>query len=174
MSKTVLAFILKFVLLTLAQAVIFNNLVLFNAVVPFVFIYIIIWMPITWSTNVSMTLGFLAGVTIDIFSNTQGVNALACTILSFVRKPVFHLYIQRDEDLGGLKPSQRSMGSAEFMKYVATMTLIYCLCVFTIDAFAIFNPLRFAIQVLGSSIFTIILIYALDSFFTQQPHEKRL
>lgn len=174
MNKTVLAFILKFILLTLAQVVIFNNLVLFNAIVPFVFIYIIISMPITWSTNLSVFLGFLAGVIIDIFSNTQGMNALSCTILAFIRKPIFHLYVQRDEDLGGIKPSQRSMGSSEFMKYVSTMTLIYCLCIFLIDAFAIFNPLRFIIQVLGSSIFTIVIIYALDSLFTQQPHEKRL
>ncbi len=174
MSKTALTFIFKFILLTLAQAVIFNNIVLFNTVVPFVFIYIIISMPVTWSTNASLTLGFVAGVVIDVFSNTQGVNALACTLLSFVRKPVFHLYVQPDEDLSGLKPSQATMDSGAFMKYASTMTLIYCMCVFGIDAFAVFNPVRLLMQIVGSTIFTVIIIYALDSIFTRQPHEKRL
>lgn len=174
MSKTALSFIFKFLLLTLAQAVIFNNIVLFNTMVPFVFIYLIISMPITWGTNASITIGFLAGVAIDVFSNTQGVNALSCTILAFVRKPVFHLYMQPDEDLSSLKPSQSSMGSGAFMKYATTMTLIYCLCVFGIDAFAVFNPLRMLMQVVGSTIFTVIIIYALDSIFTRQQHEKRL
>lgn len=173
MTKTVLAFILKAVLLILAQAVIFNNIVLFNVAIPLVFIYLIISMPITWSTNVSITIGFATGLAIDIFSNTLGTNALACTVLAFARKPIFHLYAQQDEDLSGLKPSQRSMGSAAFMKYALTMTLAYCLMVFIIDAFAVFSPLRFIAQVAGSTAYTFIIIYALDTIFTRQ-NEKRL
>lgn len=173
MTKTVLTFILKAVLLILAQAVIFNNIVLFNVAMPLVFIYLIISMPITWSTNASTTIGFVTGLAIDIFSNTLGTNALACTILAFARKPIFHLYMQQDEDLSGMKPSQRSMGSSAFMKYALTMTLAYCIMVFLIDAFAVFNPLRFLAQVIGSTAYTFIIIYALDSIFTRQ-NEKRL
>lgn len=173
MTKTVLSFILKALLLILAQAVIFNNIVLFNVAMPFVFIYLIISMPITWSTNVSITIGFVTGLAIDVFSNTLGTNALACTVLAFVRKPVFHLYMQQDEDLGGIKPSKKSMGAGAFMKFSLTMTLLYCLMVFIIDAFAVFSPLRFLAQVLGSTVYTFVIIYALDSIFTRQ-NEKRL
>ncbi|MCD8388361.1 MAG: rod shape-determining protein MreD [Bacteroidales bacterium] len=173
MTRTITFFILKLLILILLQVVIFNNIVLFNVAMPFVFIYALITMPITWSTNASLTIAFFTGLIIDIFSNTLGVNALACTLLAFVRKPVFHLYEQRDEDLGGHKPSQTTMGSGAFLKYGATMSLIYCLAVFTIDAFAIFNPIRWVEQVVGSAIFTFIIIYALDSIFTRQ-HEKRL
>ena len=81
--------------------------------------------------------------------------------------------MQHDDDLSGLKPSQRSMGFPAFMKYTLTMVLVYCLLVFGIDAFAVFSPGRFVLQVLGSTAFTTILIYALDSIFTRQ-HEKRL
>lgn len=173
MTRTVVFFIVKLLILSLLQVVIFNNIVLFNVAMPFVFIYALITMPITWSTNTSLTIAFFTGLVIDIFANTLGVNALSCTILAFVRKPVFHLYMQRDEDLSGNKPSQTSMGSGAFVKYAGTMSLIYCLSVFTIDAFAIFNPVRWILQVVGSTLFTFIIIYALDSIFTRQ-HEKRL
>lgn len=60
MTKTIINYILKFLLLVLAQAVIFNNIVLFNVAVAFVFIYLIVTMPISWNTNVSVIIGFLA------------------------------------------------------------------------------------------------------------------
>lgn len=173
MSKTILQFIFKCILLILAQVVIFNNMVLFNAIVPFVFIYIIISAPLTWSVNAVLSIGFFTGFAVDVFSNTQGVNALACTILAFLRPTIFYLYMQHDDDLSGLKPSQRSMGFPAFMKYTLTMVLVYCLLVFGIDAFHVFSFGRFLLQVIGSTAFTTVLIYALDSIFTRQ-HEKRL
>ena len=167
MSKIAFTFFIKVVLLVLAQAVIFNNLVLFGVAVPLVFIYAIISMPITWPTNLSVTIGFLLGLAVDAFSNTYGVNALSCTILAFARKPIFHLYVQRDDDLAGMKPSQRSMGSAAFLKYMLTMTLLYCAVAIVVDSFAVFSFWLILIQIIASAIFTSILIYALDSIFTR-------
>jgi len=173
MSKIAFTYLIKVVLLVLAQAVIFNNLVLFGMAVPLVFVYAIISMPMTWPTNLSVTIGFVLGLTVDVFSNTYGVNALSCTMLAFARKPIFHLYVQRDDDLAGLKPSQRSMGSAAFLKYMVTMAVSYCALALAIDSLAVFSFWRILLQIITSSIFTAALIYALDSIFTRQ-HEKGL
>lgn len=173
MSKTALNFLVKFVLLVLIQAVIFNNIVLFNVAVAFVFINVIITMPITWNTNVSMVLGFIAGFIVDIFADTLGYNALCCTVLSFVRKPVFHLYVQNDEDLGGQKPCTRTMGTEAYLKYLVTLVSIYCICYFLTEAFAFFNPLMLILRIVCSIVFTFIVIYALDSITTRK-NEKRL
>lgn len=173
MTKTILTFALKFFLLVLAQAVIFNNIVLFNVAVAFVFIYIIVSMPVSWGTNTSLTIGFLAGLAVDIMSDTLGFNALSCTILTFVRKPVFHFYVQDEEDLGGLKPSTVTMGKSPFLKYLLTMVSVYCVCFFLIESFNIFDPLLLGLRILCSTAFTFIVIYALDSIFTRK-NEKRL
>jgi len=164
----VFSFISKALILILAQVVIFNNIVLLNVAMPFVFIYIIISMPVTWSTNTSVAIGFLTGLAIDICADTPGVNALGCTVLAFVRKPVFHLYVQRDEDLTGLPPSVGTLGVPVFMKYVVTMTLAYCTMVFTIDAFSIFPPLRILLRIVFSTAFTFVIIYALDAIFSSR------
>ena len=100
MSKTILQFIFKCVVLILAQVVIFNNIVLFNAVVPFVFIYIIISAPVTWSVNVVLTIGFFSGMAVDAFSNTQGVNALACTVLASAVSCLLPVYAARRRPVG--------------------------------------------------------------------------
>lgn len=173
MSKTIVQFLIGFVLLLLAQIVVFNHLVLFAVAVPLVFVYYIISMPVTWGTNLSMALGFLMGLAVDVFSDTQGMNALCCTILSFARKPIFHLYVQRDDDLSGLCPSLRSMGGAAFMKFMLTMLLAYFVMIFTIDAFALFDPLRWLLCVVCSTAYTFVIIYAIDSVISHR-NEKRL
>ncbi len=173
MSKTVLNYILKFILLVLAQAVIFNNIVLFNVAMAFVFIYLIVAMPVSWNTNISLTVGFLAGLIVDIFSDTLGYNALSCTVLTFVRKPVFHLFMQEEEDLGGLKPCITTMGTGPYLKYLLMMVAIYCTCFFLVESFTIFNPVLQGLRIVCSTAFTFIVIYAIDSISTHKD-EKRL
>ena len=123
MNKTTLNMLLLTLALLAAQAVVFNNLVLFGVAVPMVFIYAIITLPVTLSTNWSITIGFFIGLLADVFADTYGVNAVSCTMLAFIRKPVFHLYVQRDEDPGDQLSNMRAMGVPAFMKYAATMVL---------------------------------------------------
>jgi len=160
--KTAISIVLTFLLLIPAQAVVFNHLGLFNVALPIVFIYIVVTLPVTLSTNWSTTIGFLAGLAVDIFCDTAGVNTLSCTVLAFVRKPIFHLYVSTDDDLAGRNTSARSMGHATFMKYLVTMVLIYCTMVFTIEAFQFFNFRLLVLRIISSTIYSFILLYALD------------
>lgn len=156
----------------LAQAVVFNNLVLFNCAMPFVFIYVIISLPVTTSTNLSTLIGFLTGLCADAFADTYGLNALCCTILAFIRKPVFHLYIPRDEDLAEQCPGMKSMGTVNYLKYAGTMVLIYCIMVFVIESFGFFNIWRMAVRILASSVYTLVVIYAIDSLSLTRREKK--
>lgn len=175
MSKSLVNILLGMLLLIPAQAIIFNNLILFNVAVPMVFIYLIISQPVTMSTNVSMTLAFVTGLAVDVFSDTQGLNALACTVLAFTRKPIYHLYMGIDDDLAGMRPSLRTMGYSPYMKYLLTCTLVYCFLVFAIEAFQFHSLALMLIRTVCSTIFTFIVIYAIDSISIRtRPHEKKL
>ena len=151
MSKFVIRYILAFLLLIPAQAIIFDHLILFDVAVPEVFISLILMLPITLGTNWSTFAGFMAGV-----------NALCCTVLAFVRKPVFHLYVSADDDLASRAPSSASMEHTAFMKYLLTMTALYCLMLFTVEAFQFFNFRLLVLRVLASTIYTFVLLYAAD------------
>lgn len=173
MTKNILQFILLFILLVLAQVIIFNHLCLFNVAIPFAFIYFILRLPVTIGSNSAMTLAFLLGLTIDIFSDTQGMNALACTILSVLRLPVLRLYFPREEDLTDSRPSLRSLGPSVYMKYAMSLSFLYCLLFFIIEAFTFFNPLKLVLRIVASSVFTFIVIICIDSIINQRS-EKRL
>lgn len=173
MNKTTLSLILLFVVLLPAQAILFNNLILFNVALPIVFIYVIITLPVTMSETLALTAGFITGLCMDIMSDTPGVNALSCTILAALRRPVFHLYVPSDNDLADQRPLPRTMGTAAFLKYAGTMTVIYCLMYFTVDSLRIFNVELWLLRIACSSVFSFIIIYAI-SCLTTPLREKRL
>lgn len=174
MSKTFLQFALLLVVLVPAQAVIFNHIALYSAGLAFVFIYFIIKLPVNLTPAKVIFLSFLTGLIIDIFQDTPGVNSLACTCLGGVRRTVMRLYIPREEDIQHSIPSIRTLGAAVFAKYVVTMTLIFCLLVFSIEAFTFFNPVILATRVVASTLLTSVLLIALDSLSLSGRSEKRL
>ncbi|MDE6321400.1 MAG: rod shape-determining protein MreD [Muribaculaceae bacterium] len=173
MTRIILKYIMMFILLVLAQAVVFNNLCLYNVAFPLVFIYFILRLPITLGINWVMTFSFLIGLTVDIFSDTQGVNALCCTLLSVVRKPTLGLYLSRDDEMSGTEPSIKSLGLVVYMKYLITLVLFYCILYFLIESFSLFNPLRMLTRIVASTLLTFFLILAIDSL-TLRRHAKRL
>ncbi len=173
MNKTALSLLMLFIVLVPAQAVFFNNLVLFNVAVPLVFIYIIITLPVTYNPSLAMTAGFLTGLAVDALSDTPGVNALSCTLLAFARRPLFKLYMSSDNDLADQRPSLKTMGTAAFLKYAITMSVAYCAIVFSIEALQIFNLRLYILRVVFSSLFTFIIIYAI-ACLSRSSHEKRL
>ena len=172
MTKFVLKYILWFLVLIPAQAVVFDHLILFDVAVPLVFIYLIIMLPVTIGTNISTIAGFLAGFLLDIFCDTPGVNALSCTLLAFSRKSIFHLYVSMDDDLAGKSPSSRSMGTPVYLKYLIAMVTIYCALVFTIEACQFFNFRLLVIRILASSAYTFILLYAGDCMHAGSAEAK--
>lgn len=168
MTKEVLKYLLMFVILVVAQAVVFNHLYLWNVAIPLVFIYFILKLPVTLAQGWVITLSFLLGMSVDMFSNTPGMNSLACTLLSVMRMPVLHLYYPRDEDMAFPEPGIRTLGAAVFMKYVFTLTFIYCLMFFAIEAFTFSNWLLMLARTAASSVLTFIIIVAIDSFFSKR------
>lgn len=174
MSKTVIQFALMFVVLVLAQAVIFNHIALYSVGLAFVFIYFIIKLPINLTPAKVIFLSFLIGFIIDIFQDTPGVNALVCTCLGGCRRTIIRLYIPREDDIIHTTPSIRSLGAAVFAKYVVTMTLLFCTLVFTIEAFTFFNPAMLAMRVVASTLLTSLLLIATDSLSFSSRSEKRL
>lgn len=173
MSHFAIRYIIAYLLLVPLQALVFDHMVLFNVAVPFVFIYLIVMLPLTMSTNLSVLLGFLAGFGMDLFADTPGMNSLSCTLLAFARKPLFHLYVTMDDDLAGRSPSTQTMGPAAFLKYVLTVSLVYCTLIFSIEAFQIFIPELMLTRIVASTLYTFLLLYTLDSLLIRR-REKRL
>lgn len=172
MTKNALVSLLLFLLMVLLQ-IICNRICLFNIAVPFVFIYFILRLPLTLSVNWVMTLSFLIGLVVDIFSNTQGMFAMSCVILGALRKIVFGLFYPREDEMTIPIPSIRTLGIGNYIKYMFTLTVIFCTCIYVIQLFTFNNFLLTFFRIIGSSILTAIILFGFDSIATTR-REKRL
>ena len=168
MTKFAFRYALSFILLVPAQAGVFNHMTLFGVAVPMLFIWLVVSLPITIGTNLSVLLGFLSGLGVDIFCDTPGVNALSCTMLAFARKPLFHLYASYDEDLGGRSPSSASMGREVYVKFILTASALYSAMVFTVEALQLFNFRLWILRVCASALYTLVMLYALDALTSRR------
>ncbi len=173
MTKITLQLMLLTLILILAQVIVLNHVCLWGVAVPMAFIYVILRLPLTLHLNYVLTFSFLLGLIIDVFSDTQGMNALACTIAAVLRKPVLRLYVLREDELGDLMPSMHSLGTAAYVKYAVTMSLIYCTLIFVIEAFSMFNILLLIARIICSTLLTTLLLICIDCI-TVNPGEKRL
>ena len=173
MTKSFINNIFLFVILVLTQAIVFNNLILFNTAVAFVFLYFIIVQPISININALLTMSFLLGLSVDIFQDTPGLNALCCTIAAILRRPIFHLFVPRDEDGSNRLLKIKTLGLGIYLKYVLTFVIVYCVLYFFIEAINYTDMNRLFTRMFGTIAFTFLVIYAIDSL-TLTPREKRL
>ncbi len=163
MNKSFISYILLFVILVLVQVLLLNHIVLFNCAVCLLFIYFLIKLPIDLSPNLMLTLGFILGLSVDVLSDTPGLNALCCTVLASLKKPVFYAYEQHDDQKRNVAPSIGTMGFLNFSKYIFSLSAIYCLFVFFVEFLTFADVVQILIKAGASTVFTFLVILAIDS-----------
>ena len=154
---------LLFVVLILVQVLICNHIMLFNVAVPFIFIYFILRLPVGMSRILLLTLAFVMGLLIDVFSDTPGVNSLASTLLAMMKRPVFYAYVPRDDKTKIIVPSIASVGWQNYSKFALTMSALFCFIAFSIEYFSFAGIQDILILTAGSAVLTFALIIAVDS-----------
>lgn len=168
MNKSTLDLIIWTLILILAQALIFNHVCVFGIAVPFVFLYSIVKLPLSVTKDWIYTIGFVIGLILDVFSDTLGMNTLACTILAALRQPIIRLYISRDNELSNPTPGIRSLGIFTFTKYVLTITLLYTTLIFFIEAFSAWGFWRVILRIVTSTILTAFILVGIDSLTSRK------
>lgn len=163
MSKNAIINIFLFFFLILVQVLICNHIMLFNVAVPLVFIYFILRLPLSVNSNWLLTFSFIAGFIVDLFSDTPGLNALSCTLLAMVKKPVLFAYISKDDRNKEIDLTVSTLGIGVYSKYLMTLVLIYCLLVFSIEFFSFASVEDVVIMGVSSSVLTFLLILSIDS-----------
>ncbi len=163
MDRGIIYNLILLIILILVQILICNHIHLFNVAVPFVFIYVILRLPMTLSTNRLLTWAFISGFIVDLFSDTPGVNSLACTLIAGAKRPFLYAYIPKDDRTKDIQPSIANLGFADYAKYAFSMTVLYCFLVFIIEYFNFAGVKDIVIMASSSSILSFALILGIDS-----------
>ena len=168
MNKHILTNLIIFAILIIVQILICNQIVVFGVAIVFIFIYPIINFKMDLSTSLLLTIAFFGGAIVDMFSDTLGVNALSCTLLASLKKPIFYAYVQKDDRIKSIIPSIKSLGFGNYSKYMFSLVLIYSLIAFGVEFLnfvSIINVLKMAIS---SAILTYIILLGLDTLLERK------
>lgn len=163
MNRTVITYVILFIILVLVQVLVCNRIMLFGLATPIIFIYFLLRLPMDTPVKAVLLIAFLTGVTVDVFSDTPGVNALSCTLLAGLRKPMFLALSGKNDEYENATPCVSALGPELYCKYLFTFSLFYCVCAIGIEYFTFVGILRILAVMGCSTLLSFVLMLAADS-----------
>jgi rod shape-determining protein MreD len=164
MISTWLRVAIYFVVFVLLQVLVMNNLHLLRVVTPFVYVYVILKLPVNLTRSEVIFTSFLLGLTVDVFSNTFGLHAAACSFVGFVRKPLLDHFVNIREVPDESIPSYHLFGYARFIRYALALVALHHVVLFVVEAFSFFQPLLMLTRMTSSLFFSLLLILTIEAF----------
>jgi rod shape-determining protein MreD len=164
MIKTGLRVAVYFVVFVLLQTLVMNNVHLFRIVTPFIYVYVMLKLPIDMKRSGIIFVSFLLGLVVDIFSNTFGIHAAACSFIGFVRTPLLERFVDVRDLPEESVPSYQLFGYARFIRYALILVALHHVVLFVIEAFTFFQPLSMMIRMMSSIFFSFLLILIIEAF----------
>ena len=129
--------LLLYAVLVLAQALVLNHIHLFGYATPLLYVYFVVSFPRNYPKWGILLWSFLLGLNVDAFSNTPGVAASAMTLIGLLQPYVLELFMQRDSE-DDFQPS-------------------------TVEMFTFFNWLQWILNILTSTLLSLLFIVVIDS-----------
>ena len=156
-----------FVILSMVQAMVLNQIHLFGVATPLLFVYFVItfhrnhpkWAILLWC--------FILGICVDTFSNTPGVGSASLTLTGAIQPYLLEIFTPRDsaEDM---PPTMRTMGMAKYIYYATILIAIQTLTFFALEAFSFFNWQQWLIAAGSSFVLTLILVLTIENLMNKQ------
>ncbi|MGB1268175.1 MAG: rod shape-determining protein MreD [Flavobacteriaceae bacterium] len=162
MNKDVVLRVFFFIGLILLQVILFSKMSV-GGYVPYVYVLFILRFPIKYDKSLFLLSSFLLGLSLDMFFNSGGVHAAACTVIAYVRPAVLRFSFGRNYEYQTIKLTKVSQSAR--IAYVSILVLIHHLILFTLETFS-FKFFIFTLKsVLFSGVYTIFMCLLLVALF---------
>ena len=157
MSKSIIWYIGLFVFSVLIQVLFMDNIQFYNMVNPYFYVLFVLLLPINTPRYLLLILGFVLGLTIDVFANTPGIHASATVFMAFLR-PFMINTANIDEQEKAISPTLMNMGVGWFVKYSLVLILFHHTFLFFVEIFSFHAFLNTLLRSLLSGLFTFVLV----------------
>lgn len=154
----------RFILFLLIQVIILNEVPpIHQFITPYVYFLFLLWLP--FGTNrISLTiLGFIIGYALDLFTNTPGLHAAACTLMGYIRPTILNLLLAQEasEEITR-EPSIGTMGWGPYLIYVFILTFIHHFYLVLLEWLQFGNFGYFIGKVTATSLMSMLLIILVE------------
>jgi rod shape-determining protein MreD len=158
MINSIIRYSIIFIILILLQVLLFNNIQFSGYINPYVYIMLILLLPVEISSWFLLVISFFTGLTIDFFTGTPGLHTSATVLTGFVRPYVLRFIAPRDGYETGATPSMEIYGFRWFLFYTLVIVAVHHLALFYLEVFRFADFFRTLLRVLLSSLFSVIFI----------------
>jgi cell shape-determining protein MreD len=149
-----------------------QNIRLGSYIILLPYILFVLLLPFETPKLVVLFASFFIGLTIDMFYDTAGMHAAACTMIGFARYYVLKLLSPREGYDPGLIPTVDSMGPVWFLTYAGLMIFIHHLFFFYLEIFRFDEFFRTLLRVILSTIGTFVFIYVVQFLFYKKTRNE--
>ena len=151
-----------FILLILLQILLFNNIMFSGYINPYVYILIILVLPVEIPSWFLLIISFITGITIDLFTGTIGMHTASTVLAGFVRPYVLRVIAPRDGFDPGDAPSIVLNGGRWFFIYTLIMVAIHHFALFYLEVFSFIDFFRTMLRVILSTGFTVVFVFLIE------------
>jgi len=170
MIVNILQIILRFIVLVALQVLILNNIQLGGIVNPYLYVLFLLTLPVQTPKVLLLFVGFILGISIDLFQNSTGIHAFACVLIAFIRPSWLKLVAPRDGFEPDESPEIRKFGFRWFLVYASVLVFVHHFVIFNLEIFRFSDFWSTQLRVLYSSIFTLVLII-LSQYLLYKPEK---
>ncbi|MFT4780595.1 MAG: rod shape-determining protein MreD [Psychroserpens sp.] len=158
--------IIRFVVLILAQVLVFNNINFLGNINPYPYLLFILLFPINNNRTLFIFLSFMLGLFVDLFSDSGGIHAAACVTIAFIRPPVLKFAFGMIYEHQTIKFNNTEFSNR--IVYFSILVVIHHLIMFLLEIFNISNIIFVLQKTLFSSIFTILICALISILFSNK------
>ena len=154
MNSALLGNIARFILLLVAQVLIFNRIDLFGFINPFPYILFIILYPVNGNKSGLLAASFLLGLLMDMFWNSGGVHAAACLVLAYYRPAIFKFSFGLSYEYQTVRLNDAL--TPERFSFLLIAIVLHHFVLFVLEVFKVSFLWDILVRTVLSTIFTII------------------
>ena len=154
MNSALLGNIARFILLLLAQVLIFNRIDLFGFINPFPYVLFIILYPVNGNKSSLLAASFLLGLLMDMFWNSGGVHAAACLVLAYYRPAIFKFSFGLSYEYQTVRLND--VVTPERFSFLLIAIVLHHFVLFVLEVFKVSFLWDILVRTVLSTIFTII------------------
>jgi rod shape-determining protein MreD len=158
MINSIIRYTIIFIILIFLQVLLFNNIQFSGYINPYIYIMLILLLPVEIPSWLLLLISFFTGLIVDFFVGTPGMHAAATVLSGFLRPYVLRLISPRDGYEPGAMPSMEIYGLSWFLLYTVSIVLIHHFTLFYLEVFRFADFFRTLLRVLLSSIFSVTFI----------------
>jgi len=158
MNNGIFRYGLFIVLVLLLQILILNNIQLSGYINPYIYVMIIMVLPLDFPQWLLLFISFFTGFIIDVSSGTLGIHSGATVLAGFSRPFILMYVAPRDGYEQGSSPSMQFYGLRWFALYSFWMILIHHFALFYLEVFRFTDFFKTLLRVLISTGFSFIFV----------------